>query len=114
MRLPSVGQNVQVDGTIWIDPARRQFSPARLRHWLIQRLSIAGFVDGGSVETFFRPGIPFGRRGAGRMRIAPMDVSAKLMVTHPDGVKTLLQDGLGHGKAYGFGTLHLHFTPEAA
>lgn len=110
--VPMVGQNVRVTGTIWIDPARRMFSPDRLRHWLIQRLSVAGFVNGSSVETAFRPGMPFGRPGSGRMRIAPMDISATIMVTHPEGVSTLLRDGLGHGKAYGFGALH--FTPEAA
>ena len=110
MDLPRAGAAGILTSTIWFDATRfnadgmrtRWRQPSAMREWLRERLRPVGDVDIASLD--YLPGRPLNKPGVPQgVVMTPVRYLARVRIRDEDAVARLLRDGMGRGRAFGFG-----------
>ena len=119
MQIPTAEHSCTVSGIVYID-ATRFDSRARLlwRHpqfqadYIGQRLAPLGSVS--DVQALPQAGLPMSKPGTPKMLWTPLYFTAKAVITSAEDAANILRRGIGRGKAFGFGCVHIKPTTGEA
>lgn len=119
LQAPPAGTESIVSATIWLDAARLPKSlqaswrrEDHLQPWLAERVGRIGLVRDIAIE--YLPAVQLRKPGVPRLMMTPVRMVAKARVDRPDVAQDMLANGIGRGRAFGFGCVFFKETTHVA
>jgi hypothetical protein len=108
MELPQQGQIYRISAVLWIDASKLSVRVRNL--WRIGfgaddqiKTWLSGACDVAELALSFQPSVEFGKPRMRRVLFTPVRVSARVHVRDAKAAARIAAQGIGHGKAFGYG-----------